>query len=406
MHYKSILAEGFEVHDLLSRCLKQNVTLKNIRVPDNCEFTADVKGKDWQRFLQITGNRYRVIVTKEKGFKPLITHILSRRMTLVGSLIFLTVVLLQTSFISEIRVFGYEKLTEREILKQLQEAGLYVGCSRSVDIDRVEIKMYRDFEEISWIGIELKGGLAEVTIAERPEPVVTVKNDEPCNVVAIKEGYIEKVIAREGKTSVNKDDFVHVGDVVISGILEIEDKTYSRGKGGPLFRYVHAEGEVYAKTVYRFICYQESNALEKKKTGKTVPGIRVSVGNSTFNTAVMIAPYEISVYEEKKILDLLWPLPVEFAVNRVSELTLCRTKRNQEEIEKEANRQARDLIKRHLPESAQILNKGLKFLPGENIIKVTILIEALEQIGQKKSFISPGACSEKIIAGYYCLAPE
>ena len=55
--------------------------------------------------------------------------------------------------------------------------------------------MYRDFEEISWIGIELKGGLAEVTIAERPEPVVTVKNDEPCNVVAIKDGYIEKVIA-------------------------------------------------------------------------------------------------------------------------------------------------------------------------------------------------------------------
>lgn len=121
MHYKSILAEGFEIHDLLSRCLKQNVTLKNIRASGNCEFTADVKGKDWQRFLQITGNRYRVFVTKEKGFKPLITNILCRKITLVGMLIFLTVVLLQTSFISEIRVLAMKSLPKERYLSNYRK---------------------------------------------------------------------------------------------------------------------------------------------------------------------------------------------------------------------------------------------------------------------------------------------
>lgn len=56
-------------------------------------------------------------------------------------------------------------------------------------------------------------------------------------------------------------------------------------------------------------------------------------------------------------------------------------------MEKQAKRQARQLIQENVPQSAQILNKSLKFLPEENIIKVTIMVEALEQIGEKKPFI-------------------
>ena len=75
----------------------------------------------------------------------------------------------------------------------------------------------------------------------------------------------------------------------------------------------------------------------------------------------MIAPFDTSLYEEKKILDLIWPFPVEIAVNRVWELELYREKRTREQIEKQAKRQTRELIRNNIPASAQILNKSLKF---------------------------------------------
>jgi hypothetical protein len=127
--------------------------------------------------------------------------------------------------------------------------------------------------------------------------------------------------------------------------------------------------------------------LEKRKTGKSIPGIRLTIGDRTLSTSGFITPFETSVYEEKKLIDILWPVPLELAVNRVSELELYRGKRTGEEVEKQAKRQARQLIQENVPQSAQIINKSLKFLPEENIIKVTIMVEALEQIGEKKPFI-------------------
>ena len=390
MHYISIHVEGFEIHKLLSQCLKEGIELRNIKILSNFAFTADVRGSDRPLLIRLAGSRYRLSIIKEKGVKPLTLKLLSKRSLIAGFLLFLLIIFMQTMFVSEIRVYGYEKLTEREILESLQDAGLYVGSSiRSIDPDQVEIEMYRSLDRISWIGITFHGGLAEVVIAEGTEPTIQVDTDQPCNIVAVKEGYIEKTIAREGKVTVEKDGFVHVGDVLISGILQIEDKTYSRDADSVAYRYVHADGEVYARTVHRFICYQDVHSLEKRKTGKSIPGIRLTLGTRTWNTASAFIPYETSAYGEKKIMDLRWPFPVEVAVTRISQLELYMTKREQDEIEMQANRQVREFINNNLPESTQILNKSLKFLPGENIIKVTAMIEALEQIGQKKSFIPP-----------------
>ena len=44
-------------------------------------------------------------------------------------------------------------------------------------------------------------------------------------------------------------------------------------------------------------------------------------------------------------------------------------------------------MKEKIPENLQILNKSLKFSPGENIIGVAIMLETLEKIGIEKEII-------------------
>ncbi len=387
MHYITFRAEGFEIHILLSQCLTKNIYLKNIRINSDNELIADIMGSDWLKLNKIAGNRYRLIIVKERGIKPFAIKLFQKRSTIAGIIIFIALIFVQASFISEIRVYGYEEITEREILEQLQEAGLFVGGSRNVDLDNVEIKMYRSLDKLSWIGITLKGGLAEVTIAEGTDPIVPVDVNTPCHIVAGKEGYIEKIIAREGKEVVAKDDFVNVGDVLISGIIGVEDKTYSREPESLIYNYVHADGEVYANTIHRYIFYQEPYRIEKRKTGKVLYGIRIKIGTFTWSSSDLYLPYETSYCKEKTAFKIVWPLPLELKINEVYELELYRWERDEEEIVQYTNRQIREIIKDDLSESVQITNKSLKFLPEENIIKVIVLLEVLEQIGQKSTFI-------------------
>lgn len=387
MDYKEIGVEGFEIHKLLSRCLKEKIQLRNIRILSDKEFVATISYNDWGEFCRITKNTYYVYIINEKGIKQIAYRFSGNRWALFGIVLFLLLVVLQTGFISEIRIYGYEKLTETEVLESLEEAGLYIGGRRPEDLDRLKIEMYKNLDNISWVGITIRGGLAEVTLAEGTRVYEKVEEDQPCHIVAAKEGYVEKTIAREGKEAVKKGDFVNVGDLLISGIIEIEDKTYKKDSEGIEYRYVHSDGEVFAKTVHRFVCYQEAYIIEKDKTGRWIPGLKIGVGKKNFNTANIFTPYGLSEYKEKKIIDILWPFQVNVALNKVYEVEINKRKRTKEEMESLGNLRAREYIKNNLSKSTQILNKGLNFSPEENIIKVIILIEALEEIGKKEKFL-------------------
>lgn len=387
MHYKTIRVEGFDLHRLLTLCLKERIALSNIRIRGDLEMTMRLAATDWQRFLKLTGNRYRITVMAEKGVKPLLKRVFRKKSILIGVALFVLLVYYQSCFVSEIRVYGFERLTEREIRENLKLAGLYEGCSKSIDLNQVEIKMFRQIADISWIGITLKGNLAEVTVIEGTEPITAVDVNQPCHIVATKEGYIVKSIAREGKELVTQGDFVNVGDVLISGILPIEDKTYRQDPGKATERYVHAKGEVYAKIVYRYTYYQEKEELKKEKTGKNIPGFSLTIGNFTFNTARIFWPYDSAIYEERLVFDFLRPIPIRFGINRQSEVELSKQLRSQQSIEKRGKQQIREAMKENIPESAQILNKSLKFYAEENIMMVIIMIDALEEIGEEQTFI-------------------
>lgn len=386
MYYLTVHVQGFELQKLLSRCLAEGISLWNIRIIDDLEMTVRINADDWHRFQKLLGNKYKVTILSEKGFKPLLSRFLSKKRTLLGIIIFVLLLYYQSCFVSEIRIYGYQRLTESEIRQHLSNAGLYEGCSKRVDLDQVEIQMFRQLEDISWIGITYKGNLAEVTVVEGTEPINKVNLDQPCHIVAAKEGYINKIIAREGNESVTKGDFVHPGDILISGVLPIEDKTYSQDPEVPNERYTHAKGEVYAKIVYRFTYYQEKEDIKKKKTGKMIPGLSLTIGNFKFNTADLFRPYNSAIYHEHLLLNLVQPFPIQIGVNRQWEVKLQKEKREQKSIEEQGKRQAREAIRENIPDSAQILNKSLKFYREENIIKVIIMIEALEEIGKEQGF--------------------
>lgn len=386
-HYVRVFVEGFEQQKLLSACLKSGIVVRDIKIYSDIEMSLTMMNYDYQQFVKLAKNKYRISVTHENGYVPIFRKIISRKSTILGFLLFLFLMYYQSSFVSEIRVSGYEVFTETAIREYLREAGLYEGCSKSVDINDVKFHLYQKLDNLAWVGVEYKGNLVEVTIVEGTSTPKAVDISIPCHVVARKEGYVDRVIAKEGKIVVEKGIFVNPGDVVISGIVPVTSTAYGTPDSAIQERYVHAVGEVYAKVPYRLTFYQEKYKLIKTPTDNKFYGLRFEVGNWKWNSSKFFNHYSSSVYKEKKILDLIRPFPLVLAVNQTEEVELSREVRSEEDLTQVSNSLSRILMKEKMPEKAQILNKSLKFVPEENIIGVTVLLETLEEIGEPREII-------------------
>ena len=213
-YYKEIKIEGFEQQKLLTQCIKSGIVLRDIHIQNDIEMTIKIMDWDYSKFQKLVKNRYQVTILRENGYKPIFKRIVSKRSTIVGLILFILLMYYQSSFVSEIRVFGYKSFNESAIRESLREAGFFEGCSKSVDVNKVKLYIYKDLNNIAWVGVKYIGNMAEVIIVEgaiTPKPVDITK---PCHIVATKEGYVEKVIAKEGKIALGKGAYANVGDVL------------------------------------------------------------------------------------------------------------------------------------------------------------------------------------------------
>ncbi len=386
-HSMTIKVEGFEQQKILTECVRRDITIKDIHILSDIEMVLTLMEWDYQDFLKIVKNKYRITVVKENGYRPVIKKTFSKKSTIIGLILFALIMYYQSTFISEIRVLGYRSFTETQIRESLREAGLYEGCSKNIDLSKVKSHIYKDLDNIAWIGVKYIGNLAEVTIAEGTITPKPVDKSKPCDIIADKEGYVERTIARQGVVAAAEGTYVKPGDVLISGTVPIKSTAYGTPAAEMTERYVHSEGEVYVRVPYRLNYHQERYRDILTPTGNSIWGFKVEIGNLKINTAKSLYYYENSTYKENVLLHWVRPIPVTVGLVKIDEVEVRVEERSQEDIRNEANMQAREAIREKLPQNVQILNKSLKFSPGENIIGVSIMLEALEEIGTEKEIV-------------------
>ena len=108
-----------------------------------------------------------------------------------------------SNFVWNIDIEGEITIPKSEIIKDLKEEGLKVGMLKSkVDTNKVinNIRLKRD--DISWIGISVKGTNAIVSIKESTKPPEIIDEKEYCNIVADKSGMITKINVQNGTANV------------------------------------------------------------------------------------------------------------------------------------------------------------------------------------------------------------
>lgn len=365
----------------------KGVYVRNVRRENSGKLKLEVSIRDLPELEQIAGNRFDLRISGHRGYLYRIRRLFLRKSLIAGIFVFLAFVFYQSLFISELTVDGYESIGEQELRKTMREAGLYEGCRKNVDTDRVKLHLYDEYDNISWVGISFDGNLAYVTIAEgeyqySKEDSDTAAN-KPCNIVAAKEGYIEKVLPLEGTQAVEEGSFVKPGDVIISGEIPLESTAYGTEDEKKDKYYVHAAGSVTAKIPVHFDLYRMAYDHSLEATGRRF--VTVAVNGREFMQG--IRKFECASAKYIKLVDIVRPFPVRIQLVYVEEVREKRVKIAENDVREDVLNELHRYVEENLPEDTQILNKSLNFTQEKNIISIGVTLETLQQIGIEEEII-------------------
>lgn len=239
----------------------------------------------WDLQKMQPGARFSIYLTSFKVLRPLIRktrchlHIvhkvglpfwkyrLRRRWGLVvGVVLFIAALYTSTSLVWFVRVTGNKDLEEAEVLQLVEQLGIRPGVwKRKLNLPELEEELARMHGDIAWAGIRVRGTLVEIEIVEHlPEPEI---DDRPADIVAAKDGLIERILVLAGVAAVAPGDTVSKGDILIRGMHTFEGTTLPEDEQSPEVK-VRARGEVEARVWYEVCVEIAQKELIRTETGQ------------------------------------------------------------------------------------------------------------------------------------------
>ena len=176
----------------------------------------------------------------------------------IGFGIFLSV--LSGQYIWQIDVVGNERLRDEEILRLLQNEGVYEGAyHKSIDALAVANRILAKTDTLAFLGVNIVGNRVEAVVMEHHEKDLPRDEDLPSNIVAAKNGVVVSVLLEGGVTKLKAGDTVSKGELLISGVNLLHSETY---------HYQRAKGQVLARTLNEISLSAPRYRYEKEYTGR------------------------------------------------------------------------------------------------------------------------------------------
>ena len=278
-HWVRVRIDGYRPERLISEALGKNIPIKDISHGDETEVTVTIAKADLADFKKLAKSKYRVTTVREGGVGATAMKVAQNRLLPIGVVIFIAVYVIQFQFVKEIQVLGCEQIPEDSLRTLLEEEGLYEGGRKTFDCDQIEKKIFAEYPFVVWAKVSYRGTYVQVEISEgeiKGEEVLNREN--PCDLVAEQDCYIENVETYKGRSQVEPGEFVEKGGILIAGTVPLLKPTFPVEEGDELVHYVHAEGRVVARVPYHFSFYLEADAQKyeisaavRRWTKKNIP---------------------------------------------------------------------------------------------------------------------------------------
>ena len=287
-------------------------------------------------------------------------------------------------FIWDIQIKGTEKYTKDEIQTYLRGTGIETGIlKRKVDCPSLEEKIREHFEDTAWVSCDIEGTLLTVHVKESINSSDMEQRDDqvPNDIVASKDGIIESIITRNGTPLVKKGTEIKKGDTLISGIIYYYndyDELLETSK-------ISADGDVKARTVYRYEEQFPLSYYEKEYTGNVSRKFSLCIGNFHFPAVGKEASYEqydiITEICHLKIGKSFY-FPISVHVKKYLEYKPYQVTLSEDEAKEKANKKVAYYLNELHKEGKELQNKSFQTEIKEGDCIITGKAEVIESIGK------------------------
>ena len=381
--YVHIRIEGFFVERVMNNAIAKKLFIWNIKRDKTTIIYANVGVKDFKILSKIAkDNKCRIKIIKKKGMPFVFNKYKKRKIFVILIAIVILVVLTLSNFIWNIQIEGVETIDKNELIGELKINGLDTGkLKNKLDCSKIinQIRLERD--DISWLGIELKGTNAIVKVVEAEAKPELINEEEYCNIIAKKDSEIIKISAINGTPVVKEGEIVTKGQTLIAGWME--------GKFTGT-RYVHAAGEVKAKVLYKEKTKIELKQNISEKTGNWETKYKIKFNNFEINLYKTLSKFEKydTIYASNKLkIFSNFYLPIEVIKLKNYEIIEKEITYGAEEAIEVGKQILSDKLEKEIENKDNILQKHVNTYASDTYIEVELIYEVLENIGTKEKIV-------------------
>lgn len=381
--YIRINVEGFYIEKFINICRQNGIFLWGIKREKASIMHTNISIKDFKKIKRITKQiNCRVHIERKKGLLFFLDRYKKRKIFVIGLIAILLIIFGTSNFVWNIEVVGNEKINKDELIQELKEQGLEIGTpKRKINKNEIINTIRLKRNDVSWVGINIKGTNVTVKIVETEEKPEIINQDEYCNIVANKDALIQKIDSTKGTSVVKEGDLVKKGSILIGGWME--------GKYTGV-RYVHGAGKVMGKVWYTETARVQLKEEKIEKTGKEEKKYRINFNNFQINLYKTLSKFEKydTIYTDKKVKIFSdFYLPVSFTECNNFE-TISKTEEyTQEEAKNIAIERAEKKLAEQVTNSDDIQDKKINVITTNDYVEVEVIYEVLENIGTEEKIV-------------------
>ena len=363
--YYTITVEGISVERFLNHLIRNGIKVYNVNKINSTKIEFNVDREDIKSFKNVyRGSNFQVKIKQSTGLPFILKRVYKNKGMWIFGVISLFLLIMTSQFVTDIYIQVPEGIKKEEIRKELYKAGLKPGVYKK-NIDRKELRDYimLKFEDVAYLSINVRGTNIFVTVTKKAETLKSVDKSNYCNIIANKDGIIEKIIARSGNSIVKKGDIVRKGDVLING---------SNNKSIP---------EVWATTFYELSKSANYEEVVKEKTGneKNVYTISFYDNKYTIRKNIKYKDYTIENKEYKISLGN-YTFPLQLKVSTFYETKDKKIEKDKDELKKNLKEKALKELDYKIPASARIVESKHDYKVNNNMLQYTITVTTSENI--------------------------
>ncbi len=274
--YVIIKIEGGAIEHFLNLCAAEKLRITGLKWRGSQYATGEILPSVYHRIkLFARDNGCKISVIRRGGMPFMLKRMKKRKVLLVSFFVVLFILFWLCSRIWVIDIAEHDPEKRAEIAMILEKNGVKAGMPRHAlkpfVLQQEVLGMHRQF---SWFWVEIKGTHATVEVRYSKTPPEVVPADKICNIVASKNGIIQRMVVRSGKPMVKEGASVKEGQLLVSGVVP---NSYISAM------YVHSDADITARTNVTLSKSASTYITKRIKTGKHEKKYSVSIAGKNFN---------------------------------------------------------------------------------------------------------------------------